>query len=509
MGANHYHIYVQGIRSMKQRNEQIQQELLLQTQQQNLSAQQVIAIRLTELSLEALEQRVENECMENPWLEKESLPTEDIPLSGERDETDGDEGGWDNAGGVDDMKKDYRTEDDIPEYLLQTRNDPEVNEQMEIGETQTFYDMLMSQVGEYNLTEHEQKLVEYLVGSLDDNGFLKKELWQLADEMEIYHAVNTSEEEMEKALKVLQQFDPPGVGARSLQECLLIQVRRDKDNPLRAQLIQVLEESYDDFIHKHWERIQRRMKLSKTQVEALQREIMKLNPRPGSAAHETEAHGSILIRPDFFVETDAEGHITMTLNQGNLPDLVVSPDAREKLKRYEREKDNITRAEMEDMRFTRSYVERGQIFINALAMRRESMTRTMEAIIRLQRPFFIEGDETLLKPMILEDVARLSGISISVVSRVCNSKYVQTSFGTYPLKWFFTHKAVQAQGGEVSNRKLMITLKKIIEGEDTQNPLNDEQLVQMMEEKGYSMARRTIAKYREQMGIPPARLRKH
>ena len=494
---------------MKQKNEQIQQELLLQTQQQNLSAQQVIAVRLTELSLEALEQRVENECIENPWLEKESISTEDIPLAGEQNDTEDAEGGWDNGGGVDDMTKDYRTEDDIPEYLLQTKNDSEYNGHMELGETQTFYDMLMSQVGEYNLTEHEQQLVEYLIGSLDDNGFLKKELWQLADEMEIYHAANTSEEEMEKALKVLQQFDPPGVGARSLQECLLIQARRDYKNPLRTQLIQVLEDSYDDFIHKHWDRIQRRMKLSKTQVEAIHREIIKLNPRPGSAANVTDAHGRLQIKPDFYVETDAEGHITMTLNQGNVPELIISPDAKEKLQRYEMEKDNITRAEMEDLRFTRSYVERGQIFINAMAMRRESMTRTMEAIISLQRPFFLEGYETLLKPMILEDVARLSGISISVVSRVCNSKYVQTSYGTYPLKWFFSHKAMQAQGGEISNRKLMITLKKIIESEDGQNPLNDEQLVRMMEEKGYPMARRTIAKYREQMGIPPARMRKY
>lgn len=493
---------------MKQNNEQIQQELLLQTQQQNLSAQQVIAVRLTELSLEALEQRVENECMENPWLEKESLPAEEIPMSDDQDSTQEGEGGWDNSGGMDDMKRDYRSEDDIPEYLLQTRNESEVTGRMEYGGSQTFYDMLMSQVGEYNLSEHEQQLVEYLIGSLDDNGRLKKSLWQLADEMEIYHAVNTSEEEMEKALKVLQQFDPPGVGARSLQECLLLQVRRDFRNPLRPQLIQVLEESYDDFIHKHWDRISRRMKLTKVQTDALQRELMKLNPRPGSAGSETEAHGSMQITPDFFVETDAEGHITMTLNQGNVPSLTVSPDATEKLKRYEGEKRSMTRAEMEDLRFTRGYVERGQIFINALAMRRDSMKRTMEAIIRLQRPFFLEGDETLLKPMILDDVARLSGISISVVSRVCNSKYVQTSFGTYPLKWFFSHKAAQAAGDEVSNRQLMIALKGIIEAEDRQNPWNDEQIAQMMEEKGFPMARRTVAKYREQMGIPPARLRK-
>ena len=172
--------------------------------------------------------------------------------------------------------------------------------------------------------------------------------------MEIYHAVNTSEEEMEKALKVLQQFDPPGVGARSLQECLLIQVRREHKNPLRNQLLQVLEDSFDDFIHKHWDRISHRMKLTKTQAEALQREIMKLNPRPGSAANETEVHGSMQIKPDFFVETDAEGHITMTLNQGNVPELIVSPDAKEKLRRYETEKGNISRAEMEDLRFTRS-----------------------------------------------------------------------------------------------------------------------------------------------------------
>jgi len=488
-----------------QKNTQVQQEILQQTQQQALSMQQVIAVRLTELSLEALEQRVENECMENPWLEKEDKHLEDTSFEKDADESNGE---WENDGGKVDMLKDYRTEDDIPEYLLRAENGPGNPSRMEYSEAQTFYDSLMAQVREYELSDHQRQLLEYLIGSLDDDGLLKKDLLQLADEMEIYQGVNTSEEELEKALKILWHFDPAGVGARSLQECLLIQVHRDNTSPLHAQLVELLENFYDDFIHKRWERIRRRMKLSPTQMEVLQREVMKLNPRPGSSLSESEGHGSLQITPDFYIETDAEGHITVSLNQGNVPDLIISPDAKEKLEKYEQMKDQISRSELEDLRFTRNYVERGQIFINALAMRRDSMLRTMNAIIKLQRPFFLEGDEALLKPMILEDISKLSGVSISVVSRVCNSKYAQTPFGTYPLKWFFSQKSIQVDGNDVSNRQIMVALKSLIDNEDHQHPYNDEKLAILMAEKGYQLARRTIAKYREQMGILPARLRK-
>lgn len=483
---------------MSQRNIQTQEALQQQqqVQVQALSAQQVIAVRLTEMSLEALQQRVENECLENPWLEKDPSADAVLPAEGSTEEN------------MQDMMADYRSEEDVPDYLLRTQNGTPTAETVEYGDTLSFYDQLKAQMAEFDLSDHEKQVLEYLIGSLDDDGLLKKNLAQVADELEIYQAVNTSPAEVERLLHVLWQFDPAGVGARSLQECLLIQVRRDERNPMRKLLQQLLETEFDNFIHKRWDRIQRRMKLSDGQVERLQREVVKLNPRPGMALGERLSR-SHQITPDFIVEADGYGNISMSLNQGNVPALVISPDATEKLRQYEGKKlSSLSRAAQEDLRFTRSYVERGQMFINALAMRRESMIRTMQGIIRLQKNFFQEGDEAQLRPMKLEDVSKVSGVSISVVSRVCNSKYVQTPYGTFPLKWFFSGRAQQTDGDEVSARRVMAVLREQIEHEDKRQPLSDERLTQMLNEKGYQIARRTVAKYREQMGFPVARLRK-
>ena len=360
-----------------------------------------------------------------------------------------------------------------------------------------------------NLHGHNYKVFAHVKGSkLDEGGMLKKSTAQLADELDIYQGVATNPEEVERMLHILWQFDPAGVGARSLQECLLIQTRRLKDNAWQPLMEAVLRDSYDDFIHKRWDRIRHRLKLSEAQTERLQREIMKLNPRPGSALGEKVGRGSPQVTPDYFVETDAYGNITMTLNEAGVPSLMISPDAVERLKGYERQRTALSQAAQEDLRFTRSYVERGQMFITALAMRRESMLRTMQAIVRLQRPFFLEGDESLLRPMILKDVSDASGVSISVVSRVCNSKYVQTNFGTYPLKWFFSHKTMQVGGDDISARQVMAALKELIQHEDKHTPLSDERLTQLLARQGFHIARRTVAKYREQMGLPVARMRR-
>lgn len=485
---------------MKQENIQSQQTVQQMVQQQNLTALQVTAVRLTEMSLEALEHRVENECLENPWLEKDTSNVEQESQMQDAVQQDMDE----------DRRNDYRTDDDVPDYLLRSHNGDNIPENVEYGDSLSFFDLLKAQMAEYELTEHEAQVMEYLIGTLDDDGLLKKNLSVVADEMDIYQGIETTPEEVERLLKVLWQFDPPGVGARSLQECLLIQIRRDKKNLLQHELLTLMENSFDDFMHKRWEKIQRRMKLTDGQVKSLQREILRLNPRPGMSMGEKMGQGSRQITPDFFVETDIYGKITLTLNQGNVPELTISADALETLKRHEGLKQGqISRSAMEELQYTRSYVERGQMFINALAMRRESMTRTMQAIIRLQKEFFLEGDETMLKPMILEDVSKLSGVSISVVSRVCNSKYVETPFGTYPLRWFFSLKAATQSGDDdVSVRKIKTLLRQLIESEDKQKPLNDEKLTQLIAEKGFQIARRTVAKYREQMGIPVARLRK-
>ena len=489
----------------KQTQEQVQVQTQEQVQVQTLTPQQVMLVRLTEMPIEALQQRIENECLENPWLETAS------PAPSEGGENSSDTPSpWDRDGESQDASYDYRSEDDIPDYMLRPTYSKALPENVEYGDTLSFYDQLKEQMSDFELTERDQMLLGYLIGELDDSGFLGKPLYQIVDEAEIYQGIETTEREMLHVLGILQQFDPAGVGARSLQECLLLQIKRDENNPYQSLLQKLMEKYYDDFIHKRWDDIQRRLKLSALQVEELKREIKRLNPRPGSSLGEKSTVIGHQITPDFIVDTDEYGHITMQLNGSNGSALIVSPDATEKLEAYAKLKDSqLSKAVQEDIRFTREYVERGQIFINALAQRRESMIRTMNAIIKLQKPFFLEGDDMLLKPMKLEDVAELAGYDISTVSRVCNSKYVQTPFGIYSLKHFFTHKAVQKDDAEIATAKqVMAVIKELIDAEDKQNPLSDERLATMLKQQGFDIARRTIAKYREAMKIPIARMRK-
>ena len=289
------------------------------------------------------------------------------------------------------------------------------------------------------------------------------------------------------------QFDPPGIGARSLQECLLLQVQRDTHNPRRDLLLQMLGKCYDDFIHKRWERLQQRLHINKEQVQLLQRDILRLNPRPGATLESKSVERVQTITPDFLVDTNDDGSITVTLARGNRPSLIISPDAGH---------------DGQDA-FVRQYVERGQMFISILQQRSETMTRTMQAIVQLQKPFFLEGDETLLRPMKLDDVAQLTGYDISTISRVVNSKYVETAYGTYPLKWFFTHRATQNDDDtDVTARQVMAAMRHLIQEEDKQQPLSDERLMHLLHGQGFNVARRTVAKYRERMGIPVARMRR-
>ena len=487
---------------MNQGNSQIQVQSQQQVQQQVLTPQQVLVARLMEMPIDALQQRVENECMENPWLERKQeegsdTPAEDAPM---------------DMGAEDDAAYDYRTEDDIPDYMLRTGNGSSTGmlESMEYANTQSFYDKLKDQMAEYDLTPHEQELLEYLIGSLEDDGLLKKPLTTIMDEAEIYHGLQTNMQELERMLHILWQFDPPGLGARSLQECLLLQVGRDKDNPLRNEMKMVLTKCYDDFIHNRWDRIQERMQLSELHTEELRREIMKLNPKPGASLNESSDSVTQQVTPDFLVDTDAYGNITLTLNQGNVPELVISNDATEKLESYERNKDKgLSKSMQEDIRFTKQYVDRGQMFILALAKRRETLMRTMEAIVNWQRPFFLDGNEDSLRPMRLEDVADRTGYDISTVSRACNGKYVQTVFGIFPIKRFFTRKATTGDGEEdaTTTHQVMTLLREMIQNEAPSDRLSDERLAQMMRDRGLSIARRTIAKYRDAMGIPSARMR--
>ena len=485
------------------KNVQIQQQQQQQTMQQTLTAQQVLQARLLELPYDDLLQRIENECLENPWLEKQQQTADDGVAAAEMPSAD--EGNTDYN-----PADDYRSEDDIPTYLLhQSSGADEAAENIEYGETLSFYDQLKQQMAEYEMTEHEHQLLEYLVGSLDEDGLLRKPLGQMADELAIYHAIDTSEEELQRVLAILWQFDPPGIGARSLQECLRLQIERQPSHPQQEQMLTVINTFWEDFKNKRWDIIRRRMQLTDSKAIALQRELTHLNPRPGAALGEAAGRSTQQVTPDFIVEVDAYGQLVVSINQSGVPDLVISPDAIEKMNFYSRQKgDQLSRAAREDIAFTRRYMDRGNMFINAMRQRSETMMRTMAVIVQLQREFFLEGDETQLHPMILEDVAERTGQDLSTVSRACNSKYVQTPYGTFPLKYFFSQAAIQKGDDTLTSRQVMHALRQLIEDEKPNSPLSDDKLATLMQQQGYNIARRTIAKYRELMGIPVARMRR-
>ncbi len=487
---------------MSQKNLQTQSGQQVQTeqqvQQQQLLPQQVLLVRLTEMPVEALRQRVEQECMENPWLEVAA--SHDPSEGGEKqllDEVNDGEGGdlfspSLEGSGEADASYDYRSEEDMPDYLTGPSHSNDAAEYVSYDDTLSLTDRLREQMADFELTDHEKELMEYLIGSLDEDGLLKKSLAVLADEAAIYQGLNTSVAELEHVLGILQQFDPPGIGARSLQECLLLQVRRNPKFPYREKFITLLSKYFDDFIHKRWQLLAHKLKVTVRDTELMQKEVLRLNPRPGGSIGSKTGDRAVSIQPDFLVDTDEDGTVTVTLSRGNQPSLIISPDA-----------------EGAQDTFVRQYVERGQMFINALQQRSETMMRTMQAIVKLQKRFFQTGYETALRPMKLEDVAQATGYDISTISRVSNSKYVETSFGTYPLKWFFLHRATRNDDGDdVTARQVKAVLRRLIEGEDKREPLSDEQLTQLLRGEGFSIARRTTSKYREQMGFPVARMRK-
>lgn len=382
-------------------------------------------------------------------------------------------------------------------------------EEIVYGDTTSFYDKLKEQMGMEDLTETQRDIMEYLIGSLDDDGILRKSLDAITDELAIYHSIDVPEQEIERLLKVLQGFDPAGIGARSLQECLLLQIARKPEGRLKELMREVIDNHYDAFLKKHWDKIQSEMNLTDLQKETLRNEILKLNPKPGASLGETEGRNLQQITPDFIVETDEdENSISFSLNHGNIPELTVSPSFTDMVHTYRNNKQGMNRQEKEALLYAKEKVDKAQGFIDAIKQRRHTLYLTMKAIIEYQRTFFLDGDEADLKPMILKDIADKTGLDISTVSRVANAKYAQTKWGTFPLKFFFSDGYVAADGEEASTRKLRLTLKEIVEKEDKGRPLSDDALAEMMKDKGFPIARRTIAKYRQQLGIPVARLRR-
>lgn len=487
-----------------------QEQVQVQTQMQSLTPQQILTVRLLELPVSDLESRVQNEMLENAALEE--LPSgEDVPEEVHDENPDFDEERHETIEEqyAADQRADYATEDDIPEYLLRPQNYGGGSSSFQIGQSESLYDQLLEQMGQYHLTSKQRQITEYLIGSLDGDGLLRKNLTTICDELAIYHYIEATEEEIEACLKVIQTFEPTGIGARSLQECLLLQLA---DRPFQSNYEQVekdiLTRSFDDFAHKRKKKLSESYHLSEEDIEQIYAELSRLNPRPGSGMGDAIGQGAASVVPDFIVRQDEDGSLLIRLNHGDVPQLRVSPSYKELIEEYSKDRKSLNRKQKEEYVYSRKKVDAAQTFINALQQRQDTMMKTMRMIVSMQKPFFEEGDETLIRPMVQKDVAQRVGVDISTISRVANSKYVETDFGIFPLKIFFNNSFVTKDGEELSKMKIKATIKELIEGEDKNNPLSDDALGRLLKEKGFPVARRTIAKYREQLGIPVARLRK-
>ena len=493
---------------------QIQEQKLEQKLQQSISQQQLLQSQLVELPIQQLMERIETEMHDNPALETSSEDS-DLPEFSEPTET------TDNSDDFDTQREREERSDALDAALENIgRDDEELpvyhggistaeeREDMVVGDTQSFYDQLLEQVGEMELTDRDRYVMEYLIRSLDDDGLLRTPLENITEELAIYHSIDISTTEIEHVLHRLQQLDPPGIGGRSLQECLLLQIERKTTSHLTDLMRRVITDYFDAFTKKHWDKIQRALSLSDLQTDELLRELRRLNPKPGAAMGETIGRSMQQITPDFIVDTMDDGTLSFSLNTGDVPQLQVSQSFADLLKDYQNNKEGLSRQMKEALLYTKQKVEAAQSFIDAVKMRRRTLTLTMKAIIRLQHRFFEEGDESLLRPMILKDVAEKTGLDLSTISRVSNSKYVQTRWGTFPLKYFFSDGYVTESGEELSTREIKAALREIVEAEDKRKPMNDEALCDALKQKGYPIARRTVAKYREQLGIPIARLRK-
>ena len=505
---------------------------LIQTQEQKLqqlqrlSAQQMLQVKMLEMPLNELEDNINAELDDNPALETENPDdalmgegNEDRSALDDSDNSNDDEFG-DDAYEAQSEKEERKDEldqalesigkdDQMPDYNTDRYNTQNADyEEMVYGDTTSFYDKLKEQMDMQILTDKEKQIMEYLIGSLDEDGLLRKDLDSICDELIIYHNIDVSEKEIEHVLHKLQSFDPAGVGGRSLQECLLLQVKRLPKGVLRKTMEEVFEDYFDEFTKKHWDKIKSGLELNETQLETLKDEIRKLNPKPGASLGETDGRNMQQINPDFIVDTADDGTITFTLNRGNMPELTVSPSFTDMIETYKRHKDQMSRKDKEALLYAKEKVDKAQGFIEAIKQRRHTLIITMKAIIDIQRQFFLDGDEADLKPMILKDVAERTKLDISTISRVRIEKYVQTKWGVFPLKFFFTDSYTPEHGEELSTRKIKIALQHLIENEDKKKPLSDDAISKVMKEKGFPIARRTVAKYREQLGIPVARLRK-
>ena len=450
-------------------------------QQQKLSPLQIQTIKLIELPVQELE--------ENPVLD------EDISSDKEEDEAPREV-----------SLSEYKDDDSIPGYRLRSDNyskdeRPQYNT---FSVKESFTQSLQEQLGYRNLTEHQYAVASFLIGSLDDDGYLRRSIESVVDDLSFRANVETDEEEVLEMLKVIQEFEPTGVGARDLRECLLLQIRHCKKTPAVENAVKILTNYFNDFTSKHFQKIMTRMNLSEEDLKAAMAKILKLNPSPGGQIDDSYTDQAQQIVPDFVLEYK-DGDLQLSMPRFSVPELRVNRKYADILM------EAATTSEKEKKEaaaFVKKKLDSAKWFVEAIKQRHNTLSSTMQAIVDYQREYFIDGDEANLKPMVLKDIAEKTGFDISTISRVVNSKYIETHFGIYSLKYFFSEGLENQEGEEVSTRELKKALQECVDSEDKRKPLTDDELVDKMTEKGYKVARRTIAKYRDQLGIPKARLRK-
>lgn len=482
----------------------MKQKLLLQQKLlQKLSPQQIQVIKLLEIPTLQLEQRIKKELEENPVLELES----ENPSNDEENEIRDDDS--DNDVDNDEFTfDDYydEEEDNIPSYKLNTNNyskdDKYIDIPFSVGTT--FHEFLYEQLGVIELPEEKRMLAEYLIGNIDDDGYLRRDLLAISDDLAFNMNMEVSEDDLYDILMVIQEFDPPGVGARDLRECLLIQLNRKKGADIGTARI-IVKDYFDEFTKKHYSKIQAKLDLSDDDLKHSIDQILKLNPKPGSSYSNPLNKSNQHIVPDFILE-NIDGELSLSLNQRNVPDLKINDTYLAMLHALGKSQKN--KNQKEAMMFVKQKLDSAKWFIDAIQQRQTTLLLTMSEIINFQQDYFQDGDETKLRPMILKDIAERTNLDISTISRVSNSKYIQTHFGIYPLKYFFSEGMQKDDGEEVSTREIKKILQECIEAENKKKPLTDEKLAKILKEKSYNIARRTVAKYREQLDIPVARLRK-
>ncbi len=483
-------------------NSKLSQEAALR-QTTKLTPLQIQEIRILEYTTMELEQRIEKEVEENPGLD---MGAESGDETNQQD--DFNEEGADALDNDDFSLDDYISDDDIPDYRLYGNNSSpdDKHEDIPFSIGETFQEYLQGQLGLLKLSAEDQRVALYVIGNIDESGYLRREASALVDDLLFHANIDVTDEKMQELIQLIQHtFEPAGVCARDLQECLLLQLRRKHPTPSVLLAIEILEKRYKEFTSHHYAKIIDRLHITEEEMRAATAEITHLNPQPGNALS-NDVYAETTIIPDFIVEV-VDGQITIALNNGNVPELRVNREYNEILQNYQNQPSH-SKQDKDAISFIKDRIDSARWFIDAIRQRNETLLRTMRAIVSIQREFFLEGDDMYLKPMILKDIADRTGYDVSTVSRVSNSKYVQTNGGIYPLKHFFSESMTNEQGEEVATRAIKNELAKIIEAEDKRNPLNDDELVEALREHGYVIARRTIAKYRKQLNVPVARLRK-